>query len=90
VKDGLRSVTRLNELEFINGEILANVWYKDQIARIDPRSGKVIGWLDLSAIRPDSVRHNREATLNGIAWDADRRRLFVTGKYWPRVFEITF
>lgn len=90
VKDGFRGVRQLNELEFVNGEILANVWYQDRIARIDPQSGKVKAWLDLSHLRPDSVRRDREAVLNGIAWDAEGKRLFVTGKNWPHVFQVTF
>jgi len=90
IKDGFRSVDQLNELEFVNGEILANVWYRDQIARINPDTGKVIGWLDLSALSPKEVARNREAVLNGIAWDATNKRLFVTGKHWPKLYEIAF
>ncbi|MEZ6061797.1 MAG: glutaminyl-peptide cyclotransferase [Planctomycetaceae bacterium] len=90
VKSGLRSLSRLNELEYVNGEIFANVWYQDRIARIDPESGRVTGWLDVSALRPRAVRRNREAVLNGIAWDAEQQRLFVTGKHWPNVFEIRY
>ena len=89
VKNGFRSLDKLNELEFVEGEIFANVWYRDQIARIDPIKGNVKGWLDLSAIKPREVRFDREAVLNGIAWDAKQRRLFVTGKNWPAVFEVT-
>ncbi|MEZ6127014.1 MAG: glutaminyl-peptide cyclotransferase [Planctomycetaceae bacterium] len=88
IKDGFRSVERLNELEFVNGEILANVWYLDQIARIDPQTGRVTSWLDIAPLRPAEVRRSREATLNGIAWDPQTQRLFVTGKYWPQLFEI--
>jgi glutamine cyclotransferase len=90
VKDGFRGVSKLNELEFVNGEILANVWYKDRIARIDPDSGRVVGWLDLRALRPPTLRNDREAVLNGIAWDAVSQRLFVTGKNWPTLLEISF
>ena len=90
VKDGFRGVSRLNELEFVKGMILANVWYKDQIAMIDPETGRVTKWLDLAAIRPASVKGNREAALNGIAWDDVNKRLFVTGKNWPNVFEVRF
>ena len=78
----------INELEYINGEIFANIWYEDYIARIDPKTGLVNSWLDLRHIRPPSVRNNREAALNGIAWDAKAKRLFVTGKDWPTLFEI--
>ncbi len=90
VKSGFRSVSKLNELEYVNGEIFANVWYQDRIARIDPESGQVNSWLDVSALRPRAVRRNREAVLNGIAWDADQQRLYVTGKHWPALFEIRY
>lgn len=81
-----RRVPKLNELEYVNGEILANVWYEDYIVRIDPVSGKVVGWIDLRNLLPG--RRDREAVLNGIAYDADKDRLFVTGKNWPKLFEI--
>lgn len=87
-KNGWRSLSQLNELEFVDGQIFANVWYRDEIARIDPATGQVVGWLDLSSLKPREVRLNREAVLNGIAWDNRSRRLFVTGKNWPRLFEI--
>lgn len=90
VKDGYRSLSQLNELEFVNGQIFANVWHRDQIARIDPRTGRVSSWLDLTAVRPPEVSRNREAVLNGIAWDPTAKRLFVTGKYWPKVYEVSF
>ncbi len=90
VKDGFRSLSQLNELEFVNGEIFANVWYRDQIARIDPQTGKVIGWLELAHLRPAAVARNREAVLNGIAWDPTGQRLFVTGKNWPALYEVSF
>ncbi len=90
VKDGFRSVSQINELEFVNGEIFANVWYKDHIARIDPETGRVNGWLDLSALRPPELARSREAVLNGIAWDATSKRLFVTGKNWPVLYEISY
>lgn len=90
IRDGIRSVTNLNELEFVNGQVFANVWYKDLIARIDPRTGRVKSWLDLRPLRPAAVRGQREAVLNGIAWDKDSKRLFVTGKNWPLLHEIRF
>ena len=90
VKDGFLGVSNLNELEYVNGEILANVWYKDRIARIDPESGRVLGWLDLRPLRPAALRNDREAVLNGIAWDPVGQRLFVTGKNWPTLLEITY
>jgi glutamine cyclotransferase len=88
VKDGTRVIDELNELEFIKGEIYANVWHTDLIARINPRDGHVIAWIDLSGLLPDDQRINQESVLNGIAYDAKRDRLFVTGKQWPKVFEI--
>ena len=88
VKSGLKSVTYLNELEFVNGRIFANIWYEDRIACIDPTTGKVTEWIDLAHIRPREVRNDREAVLNGIAWDEKAQRLFVTGKHWPTLFEI--
>jgi glutamine cyclotransferase len=78
----------LNELEYIDGEIWANVWHSDQIARIDPSSGQVKSYLDLAGILPDGERSDPEAVLNGIAYDAQNKRIFVSGKLWPRVFEI--
>jgi glutaminyl-peptide cyclotransferase len=88
VKDGDQLVTELNELEFVKGEIYANVWQTDRIARISPANGKVLGWIDLSGILPKSERSGADAVLNGIAYDAAADRLFVTGKLWPKLFEI--
>ncbi len=88
VKSGLKSITKLNELEFVNGRIFANVWYEDRIACIEPESGKVNEWIDLSHLRPREVKNDREAVLNGIAWDEKSQRLFVTGKHWPTLYEI--
>ena len=88
VKDGDKPVTQLNELEFVKGEILANVWQTDRIARISPADGKVLGWIDLSGILPPSERSGSDAVLNGIAYDASTDRLFITGKLWPKLFEI--
>ena len=88
VRNGRRAQTHLNELEFVDGYILANVWYEDKIARIDPGSGQIVDWLDLRQLKPGSVRWDKEAVLNGIAWDESSRRLFVTGKNWPKLFEI--
>ena len=82
-------VARLNELEWVEGEIFANVWGTDTIARIDPASGHVIGWIDLSGLLEPRWKGIRNAdVLNGIAYDAKAHRLFVTGKLWPRLFEI--
>jgi len=88
VKDGGRDVPALNELEFVRGEILANVWLTDRIARISPTDGKVLGWVDLTGILSNADRSGPQAVLNGIAYDAAGDRLFVTGKLWPRIFEI--
>lgn len=88
VRSGGRAITNLNELEYINGEIFANIWYKDVIARIDPETGNVNSWIDLTNLYPLRKRRDRECVLNGIAWDAENKRLFVTGKYWPKLYEI--
>ena len=88
VKDGGKSIEQLNELEYIKGEIYANVWHEDRIARISPADGHVIGWIDLTGLLPDDQKVNNESVLNGIAYDAKRDRLFVTGKQWPAVFEV--
>lgn len=82
-------VARLNELEWVDGEIFANVWGTDLIARINPSSGNVVGWIDLKGLLERRWQGIRVAdVLNGIAYDSKRHRLFVTGKYWPRLFEI--
>ncbi len=88
VKDGGEEVKELNELEFVRGEIYANVWHSNRIARISPKDGTVVGWIDLSGLLPVSQMVNAESVLNGIAYDAEHDRLFVTGKQWPAVFEI--
>src|SRR5579862_2477297 len=84
---GPSAVTNLNELEFIRGEIWANIWHFDRIARIDPKSGQVTAWIDLAAIAERDT-HEQEDVLNGIAWDPGRQRLFVTGKDWSKLYEI--
>ncbi len=89
-----KPLLKINELEFIKDEIWANVWHSEEIgkpnhiARIDPNSGKLLGWIDLSGISPDDVARDRENTLNGIAYDAAGDRIFVTGKNWKKLFEI--
>ncbi len=88
VRDGDRVIDQLNELEFIKGEIYANVWHSDRIARIAPSDGHVIAWIDLYGLLPDDQRVNAESVLNGIAYDAEHDRIFVTGKQWPTIFEI--
>jgi glutaminyl-peptide cyclotransferase len=88
VKDGDKAIGQLNELEYIKGEIYANVWHSERIARISPRDGHVISWIDLTGILPADQKVDAESVLNGIAYDAKRDRLFVTGKQWPKIFEI--
>jgi glutamine cyclotransferase len=87
VRDGGTAIDQLNELEFVRGEVWANVWHTDRIARIDPRTGRVTGWIDLSGLM-SMYRLDAEAVLNGIAYDPASQRLFVTGKNWPKLFEI--
>jgi len=81
-------VTRINELEYIQGEIYANIWQTERIARIDPLTGQVIGWIDLKGILNPEDHSETVDVLNGIAYDAKNSRLFVTGKFWPKLFEI--
>jgi glutamine cyclotransferase len=88
VYDNKAKVGQLNELEFINGEIWANIWQTDLIARIEPSSGKVIAYVDLKGILKDPQTDTGVDVLNGIAYDNATRRIFVTGKNWPRLFEI--
>ncbi len=88
VVDGRAPVNELNELEYIKGEIYANIWHADHIARIDPRTGAVIGWIELAGLLARGEVSDEEAVLNGIAYDETNGRLFVTGKLWPKVFEI--
>ena len=90
VMDGDYPVRNLNELEYVKGEIYANIWMTDYIARIGP-DGRVVGWIDLSGLLSPTERSTVEKSggvLNGIAYDAAKDRLFVTGKLWPKVFEI--
>ncbi|MCI0659534.1 MAG: glutaminyl-peptide cyclotransferase [Acidobacteria bacterium] len=89
VTDGARPIINLNELEFIKGEIWANIWMTDRIARIDPGSGTVIAWIDLTGLLTSEDRPTDPGgVLNGIAYDPDNQRVFVTGKLWPKLFEI--
>jgi glutamine cyclotransferase len=81
-------VMNLNELEYIKGEIYSNVWLTDRIARIDPHSGNITGWIDLTGLRPPETLNDSENVLNGIAYDEEHDRLFVTGKRWPKIYEI--
>lgn len=94
VRDGDGPVRNLNELEYVKGEVYANIWQEDRIARIDPETGRVTGWIDLVGLLESAVQHGPGEgvgtvdVLNGIAYDAAGDRLFVTGKWWPRLFEI--
>jgi glutaminyl-peptide cyclotransferase len=88
VRDGDKPIDQLNELEFVEGEIFANVWQTDRIARISPETGRVLGWIDLTGLLSPMYRREGGAVLNGIAYDPTHKRLFVTGKLWPTIFEI--
>lgn len=88
VHTGPRNVEKLNELEFVNGELLANVWYSDHIARISPKTGEVLGWIDASQLYPAAQRPSREHVLNGIAFDQKTGKVYLTGKNWPQLFEV--
>lgn len=92
VRDGAAPVPMLNELEFARGHVFANVWLSDRIAVIDPTSGAVVAWLDLATLRTRFAKPagwmEDDHVLNGIAWDASRDRFYVTGKCWPKMFEL--
>jgi glutamine cyclotransferase len=88
VREGGQLVYGLNELEYVEGKILANVWPSDCIAEIDHETGQVTGWIDLSGLYPQKSRPQPKAVLNGIAYNSAQKRLFVTGKYWPYLYEI--
>jgi glutamine cyclotransferase len=88
VRDGTRPIVNLNEVELIEGEIWANIWTKEIVARIDPSSGQVKSWVDFTGLRQDAGCDKDCEVLNGIAYDAPRKRIFVTGKRWPKLLEI--
>jgi glutaminyl-peptide cyclotransferase len=88
VWDNRGSIDNLNELEMVEGELWANIWHTDKIARIDPGTGKVLGYIELDNILQKNNRQDSEAVLNGIAYDPVGKRIFVTGKWWPKIFEI--
>jgi glutaminyl-peptide cyclotransferase len=88
VRDGTSPVAQLNELEVVRGEVFANIYQTDRIARINPQTGRVTGWIDLTGLLSPADRAAGAEVLNGIAYDAAADRLFVTGKLWPKVFEI--
>jgi glutaminyl-peptide cyclotransferase len=89
-----KPLMNINELEFVRGEIWANVWHSENIgkpnhiARIDPQSGKLLGWINLDGISPEDTARDPENTMNGIAYDAATDRIFVTGKNWKKLYEI--
>lgn len=89
VLDAGRPIGNLNEMEWIEGEIWANVWMTDRIARISPTTGEVSGWIDLSTLFPQNQRIPPADVLNGIAYDKATRRIFITGKKWPRLYQIS-
>ncbi|MFH1218062.1 MAG: glutaminyl-peptide cyclotransferase [Pseudomonadota bacterium] len=88
VTDGDRDIVRLNELEYVMDEIWANIWKEKRIARIHPESGRVIGWIDLTKLAESAAPPGGDSVLNGIAYDSQGGRVFVTGKYWDKMFEI--
>jgi glutamine cyclotransferase len=88
VHDDQGPVVRLNELEYVRGDIYANVWQTNRIARIDLLTGRVAAWIDLAGLLSAADRQQRVDVLNGIAYDAENDRLFVTGKWWPKLFEM--
>jgi len=88
VHDGSQAIGALNELEYVRGEIYANVWQTDRIARIAPSDGHISGWIDLTGLLPRADLEAGADVLNGIAYDAPGNRLFVTGKLWPKLFEL--
>jgi glutamine cyclotransferase len=81
-------VAQINELEYVKGEILANIWMSNRIARIDPKTGNVKGWIDLTKIAAEGSPGGEDAVPNGIAYDAKSDRLFITGKLWPKLYEV--
>jgi len=86
VRDGEQAVERLNELEYAQGFIWANVWYDNHLLKIDPTSGQVVAKLDLSPIARDLKLKDTESVLNGMAWDEQRQAMWITGKQWPKLF----
>jgi len=88
VRFGGRPLAMINELETIDGQVWANIWMTDLIVRIDPASGDIKSYIDLTGLKTDAGARGGDSVLNGIAWDAKKKRLFVTGKYWPKLYEI--
>ena len=88
VRYNSRPLTQLNELEYVNGEIYANIWHSEFIARIDPKTGTVVGLIDISGLNPSPKALRKDNVANGIAYDADKKRLFITGKKWSILYEV--
>lgn len=88
VRDRGTPVNQINELEYVQGELYANIWHTDRIARINPQTGIIAGWINLTGLLTGGEVRDQEAVLNGIAYDETSGRLFVTGKLWPKLFEI--
>lgn len=88
VLDGGAPLKEINELEYVKGEILANIWHDNRIVRIDPKDGSIKGWIDMTGLLKPGEATDEEAVLNGIAYDEQGDRLFVTGKLWPKLFEV--
>jgi glutaminyl-peptide cyclotransferase len=89
VREGESPIANLNELEYIRGEIYANIWQTDRVARISPQTGQIVGWIDLGGLLNEADMATSVDVLNGIAYDSEKDRLFVTGKLWPKLFEIS-
>lgn len=88
VHDKETPVWGLNELEYINGQIYANLWPSDNIVRIDPSTGRIVGWIDMSGLLTEEERSDEVDVLNGIAYNPENNHLYITGKFWPKLFEI--
>jgi len=89
ISDAGRPVARLNELEWVEGFILANVWHEDRIAVISPATGQVVAWMDCATLRARLGPLGEDSVLNGIAWNPAAKKLYVTGKLWPAIFELS-
>lgn len=87
VHDEFKTVTKINELEFIQGEIYANIWKSNKIARISPHSGKITGWLELKGLLTPK-EYKKAGMLNGIAYNKNNNHIFITGKMWPKIYEV--
>ena len=90
VRDGDRAIDRINEMEYVDGAIYANIWQEDRIARIDPKTGVVNAWIDMSNLLTATERSRGVDVLNGIAHDPKTGHFLITGKLWPWVFEVRF